>query len=216
MSGKRLNKFQKYSMRIIKDRLLYILDNLYKFRKENLYNRWIRTHVLSVGEYTYGFPNIIHDKHSTSVVNIGKFCSIADGVNIFTGSNHNTNWVTTYPLRIMLNLEGKYKDGQPSTKGDVIIGNDVWIASNVTILSGVKIGDGSVIAANTIVSRDVPPYSVVAGNPQIILKLRFSEHEITQLLKIKWWDWPIDKIREAVPLLCNDDIKRFCEIYGEN
>ncbi len=201
---------------MIKDRLLHILDRLYNYRQKSLYENLINEGILSIGDYTYGIPNVIHDKHSIAVVKIGKFCSIADNVYIYTGSNHNTHWITTYPLRIMLDMAGKYKDGHPSTKGDVIIGNDVWIASNVKILSGVKIGDGSVIAANTIVSRDVPPYSVVAGNPQIILKLRFSEHEITQLLKIKWWDWPIDKIREAVPLLCNDDIKRFCEIYGEN
>ncbi|HPW66874.1 MAG TPA: CatB-related O-acetyltransferase [Salinivirgaceae bacterium] len=135
----------------------------------------ITSKILSVGDYTYGNPNIIHDKHTNSKVKIGKFCSLAEGVTIFTGSNHNINWVTTYPLRIMLNLEGKYADGHPSTKGDVIIGNDVWIAANVTILSGVKIGDGAVVAANSVISKDVLPYSVVGGNPQRLIKMRFEQ-----------------------------------------
>lgn len=200
---------------MVKDRLLNILDKLYKYRQKSLLDNLVKAKIISIGEFTYGIPNVIYDKHSSSVIKIGKFCSIADKVYIYTGSNHNTQWITTYPLRIMFNLEGKYKDGHPSSKGDVIIGNDVWIASNVTILSGVKIGDGSVIGANAVISKDVEPYSVVAGNPQVLLKKRFPDPIINDLLEIKWWDWPIDKIIAAVPLLCSDDVMRFCELYGE-
>lgn len=199
---------------MIKDRLLHIFDRLYNYRQKSLYENLIKEGILSIGDYTYGIPNVIHDKHSIAVVKIGKFCSIADNVYIYTGSNHNTHWITTYPLRIMLDMAGKYKDGHPSTKGDVIIGNDVWIASNVTILSGVKIGDGAVIAANTIVSKNILPYSVVGGNPQRLLKMRFEQNDIDKLLEIKWWNWDIENIKKATPLLCSENIKKFLDFYG--
>ena len=199
---------------MIRNNLIKILDKLSYHKKESTYKRLISSKVLSVGNYTYGKPNIIYDKHTNAKVKIGKFCSIAEGVTIFTGSNHNVNWITTYPLRIMLNLEGKYADGHPSTKGDVIIGNDVWIASNVTILSGVKIGDGAVIAANTIVSKNILPYSVVGGNPQRLLKMRFEQNDIDKLLEIKWWNWDIENIKKATPLLCSENIKKFLDFYG--
>ena len=95
------------------------------------------------------------------------------------------------------------------SKGDVVIGNDVWICANAIILSGVTIGDGAVIANGAIVTRDVEPYSVVAGNPAKHIKYRFNPDIIAELLQIKWWNWPENLLREQVHLLLNSDIKNF-------
>jgi acetyltransferase-like isoleucine patch superfamily enzyme len=119
--------------------------------------------------------------------------------------------VTTYPFgyihkNIFTNFDGK---GHPSTKGEVVIGNDVWIADNVVIMSGVKIGDGAVIANNSHVIKDVEPYSLVGGNPAKFIKYRFTESQIEKLKEIKWWDWDIEKINEFLPLMCNSDIDNF-------
>ena len=176
----------------------------------------MKTKNLSMGHMSYGMPRILAFQSHEKVV-IGKYCSIADEVTIMPGGDHRLDWVTTYPLRIMFNLDGANQDGHPSAKGDVIVGNDVWIASGVKILSGVKIGDGAVIGANALVSKDVEPYSIVGGNPAKLIKYRFDEETISKLLEIKWWDWEDEKIKENVSLLCNDGIQKFVDkFYDEN
>jgi hypothetical protein len=97
------------------------------------------------------------------------------------------------------------------SRGDVVIGNDVWVCSNSIVLSGVSIGDGAVIAAGAVVTRDVEPYSIVAGNPAKHIKWRFDEFTRKQLLQIAWWDWPISEISEKSPLLCSE---RFEELLA--
>lgn len=162
----------------------------------------------SVGRFSYGNPAFKlwgQDER----IEIGSFCSIADGVTIFGGGEHNTRWVTTYPLRIAFGDELAGRDGHPATKGETRIGHDVWIGDGATVLSGVSIGDGSVVGACAVVSRDVPAYHVVAGNPARIVRARFSKLQITALLEIAWWDWEIDRIRQASRLLCSDDIDAF-------
>jgi acetyltransferase-like isoleucine patch superfamily enzyme len=164
----------------------------------------------TTGKYTYGKPNIFWN-NSKAKLKIGSFCSIANNCNVYLGGNHRTDWITTYPFghihnQIFNNFNGI---GHPSTKGDVIIGNDVWIASNVTIMSGVKIGDGVVIAANSHIIKDIEPYSLVGGNPAKLIKKRFSEEQIKQLLEIKWWEWNDVKINKFTKLLCNDNIDEF-------
>lgn len=163
-----------------------------------------------IGKYTYGERNIsIKQWGEGANLHIGSFCSIADNITVFLGGNHNTEWTSTYPFghintKTFNTFNGK---GHPSTNGDVIIGNDVWIGSGVTIMSGVKIGDGAVIAANSHVVKDVQPYSIVGGNPAKLIKKRFADNVIDQLLELKWWDLPDDKINEIVPLLCSDNIE---------
>jgi virginiamycin A acetyltransferase len=147
----------------------------------------------SIGKFSYGNPKIIAwDKKN--VLKIGNFCSIADGVIIVLGGEHRIDWVTTYPFNKNLK-DCCHFTGHPATKGDIIIGNDVWIGLNATILSGVTIGDGAVIGANSLVARDVEPYTIVAGNPARSIRKRFSQQTIDKLLRIKWWDWEIEKIK---------------------
>lgn len=163
---------------------------------------------ISVGRFTYGDPAFKLWGAGERIV-IGSFCSIADGVTIFGGGEHNTTWVTTYPLRIAFGEELAGKDGHPATKGETSIGNDVWIGDGATILSGVTVGDGAVVGARALVSQDVPAYHIVAGNPARIVRRRFSDEKIAALLEIAWWTWETDRIRAASALLCSDDIEAF-------
>ena len=160
------------------------------------------------GKYTYGDPLVQGDGANLIV---GNFTSMAGGITIYVGHNHNTNWVTTYPFghinnHIFNNFNG---EGHPSTKGDVIIGNDVWIGWNATIMSGITIGDGAVIAANSHVVKNVEPYTLVGGNPARFIKYRFEKEQIENLLNIKWWLWDDHEINKATPLLCNKNIDQF-------
>lgn len=163
---------------------------------------------ISVGRFTYGAPNFRIWAEGESI-RIGAFCSIADEVAIFGGGEHNTQWVTTFPLRIALGHEGAFADGHPATRGPTRIGNDVWIGHGATIMSGVTIGDGAIIGARAVVSRDVPPYGVAVGNPARVVKYRFSPEQIASLLDIAWWEWSIERITEYVPLLCGGPIDAF-------
>jgi acetyltransferase-like isoleucine patch superfamily enzyme len=159
-----------------------------------------------IGEYTYGQPEFIVFLENEKI-EIGKFCSIANQVVIFGGGEHNSTWASTYPFRVVFDLPGSNTDGHPATKGPTIIGNDVWIGFGATVLSGVKIGDGAIIGAKSVVTKDVEPYSIVAGNPAIRIRHRFEMKTIEALLKMKWWNWPIDKILANVDLLCSKNIE---------
>jgi acetyltransferase-like isoleucine patch superfamily enzyme len=165
-----------------------------------------------IGEWSYGKPNIIADVDGP-VLKIGKFCSIAEGVVILLGSNHRIDWITTYPFSVLFEDASGFP-GHPSSKGDILIGHDVWIGREAIILSGVTVGNGAVIAARSVVTRDVAPYSVVAGNPARHLKYRFPEQSIEKLQQIAWWDWPLTRIKAAWPLLLSPDIEPFIAKYS--
>lgn len=165
---------------------------------------------VSIGKHTYGRPMIWNEPNGANLT-IGNFCSISQNVKIFLGGNHRTDWVTTYPFghvnqNIFKNFNGV---GHPTTKGNVVIGNDVWIGENATILSGVTIGDGAVIANNSHVVKNVEPYSVIGGNPAKFIKYRFTKEQIEKLLQIQWWNWSDEKINQFTPLLCNSNIDNF-------
>jgi virginiamycin A acetyltransferase len=139
---------------------------------------------------------------------IGKFCAIAQGAQfIMNGANHPMRGISTFPFAAMGFVPGEAQglDGDPP-RGDTVIGNDVWIGREAVILPGVTIGDGAIIGAHAVVSRDVPAYAIVVGNPARVTRLRFSEHEIARLLAIRWWDWPVEKITRNVALLRAADI----------
>jgi len=161
---------------------------------------------MTYGKYSYhANPTILWSDSGAKFI-VGKFCSIGANVTIYLGGNHHLDWVSTYPFgHIHKNIFNKFNGaGQPSTNGDVVVGNDVWIANNVTIMSGVVIGDGAVIANNSHVVKNVEPYSLVGGNPAKLIKYRFTKEQIEKLLEIKWWNWDNDKINNFTPLLCNN------------
>lgn len=163
---------------------------------------------ISVGRFTYGNPTLKVWADDDSI-SIGSFCSIADDVVILGGGEHNMDWVTTYPLHIALSDPLAGKDGHPATKGGTRIGNDVWIGHGAMVLSGVTVGDGAVIGAGAVVARDIAPYDVVAGNPAKRIRSRFDKHIVEGLLRIKWWDWPLERIREFSRQLCSSDVEAF-------
>ncbi|HWB59826.1 MAG TPA: CatB-related O-acetyltransferase [Chthoniobacteraceae bacterium] len=152
-----------------------------------------------VGKGTYGAPEVRH-WGEPATLKVGAYCSIAVDVKIFLGGNHRIDWITTYPFTVFRESAKGIK-GHPATKGDVIIGNDVWIGAGAIILSGVSIGNGAVIGAYSVVTKDVPPYGIAAGNPAKFIRYRFSEADIATLEQLAWWDWPDAKIDAAMPLL---------------
>lgn len=159
---------------------------------------------IKVGRFTYGFENLsIRQWDEGATLKIGAFCSLASNINIFLGGNHRTDWVSTFPFGHIYQdeLGGSGILGHPSTKGDVIIGNDVWIGFGVTIMSGIHIGDGAVIAANACVVKDVAPYNIVGGNPAKSVKQRFENDIIDILLRLRWWDLPLEDIKKITKIL---------------
>lgn len=162
-----------------------------------------------VGKGTYGYEQIkVLDWGQGTNLRIGNYCSIASQITVLLGGNHNMNRVTTYPFGIKNNI-GPNKEPDGYSNGNVVIGNDVWIAHGVTIMSGVTIGDGSVVAACSVVTKDVEPYSIVGGNPCKLIRKRFTDDQIKQLLEIKWWNWDIEKIKSFGTLLLDPDIDEF-------
>lgn len=157
-----------------------------------------------MGRHSYGQPEVLKFGEPTALV-IGSFCSIAKNVRIFLGGNHRTDWLTTYPFPARWPSARTFS-GHPHSRGDVVIGHDVWIAYGATIMSGVTIGNGAVVGAFAVVTRDIPPYVIVAGNPARPVRSRFSETDIATLEAIAWWNWPDDKIERAMPILLAQDV----------
>lgn len=165
-----------------------------------------------IGEFTYGNPKI-HFFTDKYLVKIGKFCSFSNNITIIVDGNHRPDWVSTYPFGKCIN-DINENPGHPVGRGDITIGNDVWIGMNVLILPGVKIGDGAVVGANSVVTKPVDDYEIVAGNPARHIKYRFSQTQIDSLKKIKWWDWSIEKIKINVDFLESPNINEFIEKFS--
>jgi virginiamycin A acetyltransferase len=172
-----------------------------------------------IGVYTYyddpenpeNFEkNVLYNYGGDSLI-IGKFCAIATHVKfIMNGANHKLDGISTYPFPIFGHgWESAMNDlmNLPS-KGDIIIGNDVWIGYDSLIMPGVKIGDGAIIAALSVVVKDIPPYTIAGGNPAVPIKQRFSNEEIEILLSIRWWDWEIDQITRNIDVIMNGDVEK--------
>nr|WP_215730899.1 CatB-related O-acetyltransferase [Pseudomonas lalucatii] len=162
-----------------------------------------------MGVGSYGLP-IVHDWQEGATLRIGSYCSIAEQVEIFLGGHHRADWVSTYPFPAMI-PEVADVPGYAVSRGDVVIGSDVWLCTHAIILSGVTVGHGAVVAAGAVVSRDVAPYSVVAGNPARHVRWRFPEESRAALLESAWWEWPEAEVRSVARLLCSDRLSEFLE-----
>ena len=183
----------------------------------------IKSPNIIVGEYTYydDFEDVknfeknvkYHFNFVGDKLIIGKFCMIASDVKfIMNGANHLSKSISSYPFAIFGEDWSNAMEGKNyPTKGDTIVGNDVWIGYNATIMPGVNIGDGAIIATNATVTKDVEPYSIVGGNPAYEIKKRFSTETIDKLLKLKWWDWEIDKITANINYLTGEKIATFLQ-----
>lgn len=167
---------------------------------------------VTAGRGSYGRPEV-YSWGEGAVLRVGNYCGIADGVKIFLGGEHRTDWVTTYAFSALWD-EARGVAGHPRTKGDVVLGNDVWIAHGAVLLSGVTVGDGAVIGGHAVVASDVPAYGVVAGNPARLLRKRFPEAIIERLLRVTWWNWPEAELRAEIRRLLSTDIEAFLE-YAE-
>jgi len=163
-----------------------------------------------IGNYTYGKPSVLFENDQANLI-IGKFCSIAEGVTIFLGGNHRVDWISTYPFNVFKQQfpKGKGIVGHPSTKGDVIIGNDVWIGRNATLMSGITIGNGAVIGTEALITKNIGDYEIWAGNPAKFIKKRFTDEQINKLNEMSWWDFDLTEISQNIDSLCSDNIQEF-------
>lgn len=196
-------------------------------------NSVVRDPSIEVGDYTIyndfvndpcGFErnNVLYHYpiHRERLV-LGKFCSIACGAKfLFNCANHSLRSLSTYTFPLFYEEWGLDRADVASAwdnKGDIVIGNDVWIGFEAVILSGVHIGDGAIIGARAVVTKDIPAYTIVGGVPAREIRKRFDADTIDRLLQLRWWDWPIDKIRENIPHItnrepdacCSSDIRRY-------
>lgn len=184
---------------------------------------------ISVGKFSYysGYHHkhdfvecvrYLHDKRKdVDKLIIGSYCSIGLGAVFMMAGNqgHRKDWMSTFPFYFQANIFKEAKNGFETT-GDTVIGNDVWIGTEAMIMSGVTIGDGAIIAARALVAKDVEPYTVVGGNPSEVIKKRFDDKEIEQLLTMKWWNWKEERVKEVMPLICSPSIEGLWNYWIEN
>lgn len=176
-----------------------------------------------VGDYTYydDFEDVhnfeknvkYHFEFIGDRLIIGKFCMLASDVSfIMNGANHLTRAVSSYPFAIFGNGWEVAMNGKSYPhKGDTVVGNDVWIGHKATIMAGVKIGDGAIIAAHSVVVKDVEPYTLVGGNPAKEIRKRFPKDQITKLLEVQWWNWDIERITKNIHHLTSNDFNFLTE-----
>lgn len=176
---------------------------------------------VQIGEYTYyagayseksfeeNCIRYLTEEPDKDKLIIGKFCSIATGVifNLGGSERHLKEWVSTYPFFYI--FPDCHANDSYYPKGNTIVGNDVWIGTDAIIMPGIKIGSGSIIAARAVVTKDVPPYTVVGGVPAKIIGKRFSDEDIESLLEISWWNFNIDIVKKLLPYITSSDIKTF-------
>ncbi len=155
------------------------------------------------------------DRTDVDKLIIGKFCSIGSGASFIMAGNqgHRSDWISTFPF--FYDNTPEFSDGVDGfqTKGDTIIGNDVWIGTEAMIMPGVQIGDGAIIGSRALVTKDVLPYTVVGGNPAKSLKRRFSEGDCELLMEMAWWNWEMKDIQACVTALCSSDIQALYAYY---
>lgn len=166
-----------------------------------------------VGKHSYfaSEPTLMWADNGSQLI-VGNFCSIAPGLVVYLGGNHYMNRISAYPFEHHLQC-GNTVGLTSESKGDVVIGNDVWIGDYVVLMSGITIGDGCIIGAHSVVRGEVPPYTIAYGNPCQRHRDRFSQVHTEMLLEIKWWDWEDHLIQKAYPLLRDKDFIGLYDFY---
>lgn len=159
---------------------------------------------------------LMADRTDVDKLVIGSFCSIGSGASFMMAGNqgHRNDWVTTFPFFYMKE-EPAFGDASDAFEpaGDTLVGSDVWIGSEAMIMPGVHIGHGAVIGSRAVVTKNIEPYAIVGGNPARLIRKRFSDDEIAMLLEMKWWDWPLQEIRESMKLLCTTNIVALYKLW---
>ncbi|CAH4023152.1 type B-3 chloramphenicol O-acetyltransferase CatB8 [Providencia vermicola] len=189
--------------------------------KGELLSEQVKNPNIKVGRYSYysGYyhghsfdecARYLHpDRDDVDKLIIGSFCSIGSGASFIMAGNqgHRHDWASSFPFFYMQE-EPAFSSALDAFQraGDTAIGNDVWIGSEAMIMPGIKIGDGAVIGSRSLVTKDVVPYAIIGGSPAKQIKKRFSDEEISLLMEMEWWNWPLDKIKTAMPLLCSSNI----------
>ena len=180
----------------------------------------INEHNIQIGNYTYAHLDSMEDNVLKNLVpysfgnknlRIGKFCSIGFGTQFISPyANHQLHSFTTYPFWHVFSKKTNIKPWLENAelKGDTIVGNDVWFGREAMVMPGVHIGDGAVISARAVITQNVPPYAIIGGNPGKVIRFRFSDEMINELLKIQWWNWDLDKIIRCHPILMGGDIEQ--------
>ena len=204
---------KKIFIQRLRPRLIKYFRKLMFMQNDVVLERLKKAGLLEIGKHTYGKIVVDAYEGSESKITIGKYCSISRDVRFINGGIHPIDWVSLYPFRIKWKMEGALADGMPASKGPIEVMNDVWIGTGSTILSGVTIGNGAIIMAGSIVTKDVPAFTIVGGIPAKPVKKRFSDQEIQALEEIKWWDWSEEKIKENVDLLSATDLTEFIETH---
>lgn len=180
---------------------------------------FVKASNIFVGDYTYFDDrrygpdkfeeyNVLYNYDFSKVkLVIGKFCAIAAETRFIMTGDHKLDAISTYPFPIFGHgWESAFNVDDLPVKGDIVVGHDVWFGYGSLVMNGVTIGNGAIIAAGAVVVKDVPAYSIVAGNPAKVVKMRFDEKTIARLQNIAWWDWDIEKINKHLKLICNLDI----------
>lgn len=198
------------------------MDNFFEspFKGRQLVDQITNPNIL-VGRYSYysGYYHghafddcaryLMPDRDDVDRLIIGSFCSIGTGACFVMAGNqgHRHDWASSFPFFYMKE-EPAFSAAEDAFQkaGDTIVGNDVWIGAEAMIMPGVRIGDGAVLGSRALITKDVEPYTIVGGNPAKAIRMRFPDEDVRRLLDMQWWDWPIDMIEEAMPLLCSSDI----------
>lgn len=175
--------------------------------------------MIEMGRATYFGGRCLIDAYGRTdlKIRIGSYCSIGRDITFFIAGNHPTHYVSTYPFGLTTYTENWGldigKEDYNRSRGDITIGSDVWIGAGVSIMSGVTIGHGAIVGANSMVTKDIPPYAIFCGNPAKCVGYRFSELVIRGLLSVAWWDWADDKIEACAANLACADVDKFLQSH---
>lgn len=164
-----------------------------------------------IGDYSYCPEMVVDSYHMGCTLRMGKFCSLAGGTRFLLQQEHNIKACSTYAFGYI----PECNPAPPLSKGDIVLGNDIWIGAHSRILSGVTIGDGAVIGLGSIVVKNVPPYAIVGGAPARIIRMRYPDAVIERLLDLQWWNMDLETVRRLSPYLCADDVNAFIDRAAE-